>query len=126
MAGFAVTLATLTTSFPSHVAAKKISNTQAASLLSQCYLEKDSTDAVENVASEGWVGCCSKTLGYCVECPTSGRGKCIKIQLRKISIDKVQTMPSGILNAPTNQTPVPRPKLKRGKFKFKGGTIFRQ
>jgi hypothetical protein len=126
MAGFAVilTLTTLTLTIPSYAAPKNVNNITAASLLSNCFLEDDSYDAVKDI-SEGYTGCCSKTLGYCVECPSSGRGKCIKYPRRKISTIRGHLAPNNNVIAPTKQTPVPYLKLKNESFKLRPGTVLK-
>lgn len=83
----ATTLATISISPLAEARIKKVSDKSAANLLSMCMLEDDWQDAVSNPDQEGWVGCCSRTLGYCVECPSNGRGTCVKYPRRLIPIN---------------------------------------
>jgi len=56
-------------------AGRPVGNSTAAHLLSQCYAEDDSYD------SPGF-GCCSPTLGYCIECSSDKSEKCRKVSIR--------------------------------------------
>jgi hypothetical protein len=72
-------LPSLTVSTPSF--AKMVNNSTASSLLTQCMLADDANTDVPTMPS-GWGGCCSASLGYCVECPPKSTDKCHKYPTR--------------------------------------------
>ena len=90
-------LTSITISTPSF--AKMVSNSTAASLLTQCLVAKDSN--TNTSAPAGWGACCSKSLGYCVECPPNRADKCHKYPIRY-----VPTRPKIITPAPGQLAPV--------------------
>lgn len=68
---------------PTPSVAEKVSNSTAASLLTHCLLEDDATDTMgPGLDAPNTDTCCSKSLGYCVECPSDGSGQCEKFPVR--------------------------------------------
>ena len=58
--------------------ARKVNNATASNLMSQCLLADDNKTALGSSKPQK-VACCSRSLGYCVVCLTSGAGKCDKV-----------------------------------------------
>ncbi len=109
-----VFLAPLMISTPSYSA--KVSNPKAASLLSQCFLEEDARDS----KVPGTVGCCSFTLGYCIECPPEGEsGKCEKISIRRTPNDHFRTgAPESQKMTPLERTTKPSNRISNKRLKM--------
>ena len=57
--------------------ARKVSNNTAASLLTNCLLASDGSTILSKPTGR-MVKCCSKSLGFCVICPTDGKKRCTK------------------------------------------------
>lgn len=79
-------LAFLTTATVS-TSAFALDDAHAAHLLSQCFIADDAQDAVANPALEGWSGCCSVSLGYCVECPANPAEACVRLPISRLTFD---------------------------------------
>jgi len=93
-------LTSLTISTPSF--AKMVSNSTASSLLTQCLLADDANSDVPTMPS-GWGGCCSASLGYCVECPPKSTDSCHKYAARGAASRTQSTAPeSGAVAPATN------------------------
>jgi len=88
--------------------ATPVKNKQAANMMSMCLLQDDYLDAVANPKEEGWVGCCSRTLGYCIECPTDGRGQCHTNPIWRISVKDRPKAPDAGKIAPRPKAHDPR------------------
>jgi hypothetical protein len=112
--------ASLTLSTPSH--AEKINNSTAASLLTQCELADDTTRDMGGLEhpGAGYTVCCSKSLGYCVECPPVASQQCDKYPVQG------RFRPPGskvVTPAPDQLAPVvPKPKRINPRLKLQPGS----
>ena len=83
--------------------AEKVDNHTASGLLTQCVLADDSTDTMgPGLDAPNTDVCCSKELGYCVECPSDGKGLCEKFPVRgRFSLPGLKTTaPDAVVVAP--------------------------
>ena len=80
--------------------AKDISDDTATKLLENCWMERDN----RSVKTSNGSGCCSFSLGYCIECEKSTSAdktpKCVKTEIRRVPKNKISTPPATTV-APT-------------------------
>lgn len=93
-----IIFSSLTISTPSFAKKTTVGNSTAVSLLTQCYMADDARDVGPEVAN----GCCSFSLGYCIECPDEKGEKCVKVSIRRIPPRVIVTTPESGVVAPTN------------------------
>lgn len=99
--------------------AKKVSNTTAGSLLTQCALADDKTDTMgPGLDAPDTDVCCSKSLGYCVECPKDGKGLCDKFPVRER-----RTLPKTTTTAPESGVVSPNTTIRDHRKKAPVGGV---
>ncbi|MDU8927699.1 hypothetical protein RXV86_09920 [Alisedimentitalea sp. MJ-SS2] len=107
-----VTLALTTTMSAPAWAEKKVSNSTAADLQTQCLLAKDGRTKGSN---NRFTICCSFSLGYCIECTMDKDEPCEKHEIRegrsRMFRDKAPN--SGNIVAPNNNRPTVKARLSR-------------
>lgn len=115
LAGVAAILAliALGASSPAYATGKKVNQKTAGDLLTMCALTEDHYPAVSDPKTEGWEGCCSTSLGYCIECPVGNVTKCIKFPAKKVRAHTRPPAPNNGGMAPAANT-IDRPGKARG------------